>query len=118
MVGPRRIRADVAVTQNMGGMPMLFYDPTKAPTARSLRGEKHLAPRKFTTLDGVRLGLVSNSKLNADKVLRAIGDLLKERYEIETIVHERKPDFFLPVPDEIADKIVNSPDVVIAGVGD
>ena len=97
---------------------MVFYDPTKAPTERSYRGEKQLAPRKFTTLDGVRLGLVSNSKLNADKVLLAIVDLLKERYEMETIVHERKLNFFLPAPDEIVDKIVNSSDVVIAGVGD
>lgn len=97
---------------------MVFYDPTKAPTERSIREDKQLAPRRFTTLDGVRLGLVSNSKLNADKVLLAIGELLRDRYEIETIVHERKANFSLPAPEPIVDKIVNSSDVVIAGVGD
>ena len=97
---------------------MVFYDPTKAPTERSLKEDKKLAERRFTTLDGVRLGLVSNSKLNADKVLLAIGDLLRERYEIETIVHERKANFSLPAPEPIVDKIVSSSDVVIAGVGD
>lgn len=97
---------------------MVFYDPTKAPTERSIREDKQLAPRRFTTLDGVRLGLVSNSKLNADKVLLAIGDLLKERYELETIVHERKGNFSLPAPEPIIEKIVKSADVVIAGVGD
>ncbi len=97
---------------------MVFYDPTKAPTERADRGVKQLAPRKFTTLDGVRLGLVSNSKLNADKVLLAIGDLLKERYEMETVVHEKKPNFSLPAPAEIVDRIVESSDLVIAGVGD
>jgi hypothetical protein len=66
----------------------------------------------------VRLGLVSNSKLNADKVLLAIGELLRERYEIETIVHERKANFSLPAPEPIVDRMVNSSDVVIAGVGD
>jgi hypothetical protein len=97
---------------------VVFYDPTKAPTERSLKEEKKLAPRRFTTLDGLRLGLVSNSKLNADKVLLAIGELLRERYEIETIVHERKANFSLPAPEPIVDKIASSSDVVIAGVGD
>jgi hypothetical protein len=97
---------------------VVFYDPTKAPTERSKKEDRQLAPRRFTTLDGVRLGLVSNSKLNADKVLLAIGELLRERYEIETIVHERKANFSLPAPEPIVDRMVNSSDVVIAGVGD
>jgi hypothetical protein len=96
----------------------VFLDPTKAPTERSIRGVKQLAPRRFTNLDGVRLGLVSNSKLNADNVLLAIGDLLAERYDLETIIHERKGNFSLPAPDEVVDKIVRGADVVIAGVGD
>lgn len=97
---------------------MVFYDPTRAPTERANKAQKQLAPRRFTTLDGARLGLVSNSKLNADKVLLAIGDLLSERYGIETIVHERKGNFSLPAPEAVVDKIVESSDVVIAGVGD
>jgi len=97
---------------------MVFYDPTKAPAERAAQAKRRLAPRRFTTLDGVRLGLVSNSKLNADKVLLAIGDLLKERYDIKSIVHERKANFSLPAPDHVIEKIVASSDVVIAGVGD
>jgi hypothetical protein len=97
---------------------MVFYDPTKAPSERSKRADKQLAPRRFRTLDGARVGLVSNSKLNADKVLLAIGDLLRERYEIETITHERKGNFSLPAPDEVIERIASVSDVVIAGVGD
>lgn len=97
---------------------MVFYDPTKAPRERGAQQERGLAPRRFKTLDGARLGLVSNSKLNADKVLLAIGDLLKQRYQIESIVHERKANFSLPAPDDVIEKIVESSDVVIAGVGD
>jgi hypothetical protein len=33
----------------------------------------------------VRLDLLGNSKLNADAVLLAIGDLLEERYAIESV---------------------------------
>lgn len=94
---------------------MVFVDPTGG---RAQVSEKQLAPRRFTTLDGVRLGLVSNSKLNADNVLLALGDLLAERYALETIVHEKKQNFSLPAPDEIIDRIVQKADVVIAGVGD
>jgi hypothetical protein len=97
---------------------MVFYDPTKAPSERARNAEKQLAPRRFRTLDGARIGLVSNSKLNADKVLLAIGDLLKERYEVETITHERKGNFSLPAPQEVIDRIAAVSDVVIAGVGD
>jgi hypothetical protein len=97
---------------------MVLIDPTEEPARRAQRSAKQLAPRQFTTLDGIRLGLVSNSKLNADNVLLAIGDLLAERYALETIVHEKKQNFSLPAPDAIVDAMVQKADVVIAGVGD
>jgi hypothetical protein len=96
---------------------MALFDPTKGTAGKS-RQAKQLAPRRFTTLDGVRLGLVSNSKLNADRVLLAIGDLLAERYRLKSVVHEHKLNFSLPAPQEIVDRIVAQSDVVIAGVGD
>lgn len=97
---------------------MVFVDPTKNTANKAQTRDKHLAPRRFRTLDGVRLGLLSNSKINADNVLLAIGELLAERYALKTIVHERKQNFSLPAPEEIIDKIVTEADVVIAGVGD
>jgi hypothetical protein len=97
---------------------MVFFDPTKGPASRAGKREKQLAPRRFKTLDGVRLGLLSNSKINADNVLLAIGDLLAERYALKNIVHERKENFSLPAPNEIIDKMVSQADVVIAAVGD
>ena len=95
---------------------MALFDPTKGKGGATK--QKQLAPRRFTTLDGVRLGLVSNSKLNADKVLLALGDLLAERYRLKSIVHEHKLNFSLPAPDEVVNKIASQSDVVIAGVGD
>jgi hypothetical protein len=77
-----------------------------------------LAPRKYTSLDGVRLGLLGNSKLNADNVLNAVGDLLKERYNIVSTIHRTKPSFSHPAPAEIVDEMSKECDVVIAGVGD
>src|SRR5690606_32255787 len=97
---------------------MVIIDPTAEPTRRATAEEKPLAPRQFRTLDGLRVGLVSNTKLNADRVLLAIGDLLAERYQITSIVHEQKANFSLPAPDPIVDKIARESDIVIAGVGD
>jgi len=95
---------------------MVFVDPTKG-SGRATK-QKQLAPRRFRTLDGVRLGLLSNSKINADNVLLAIGDLLAKRYALKSIVHDVKANFSLPAPQEVVDRIVAQADVVIAGVGD
>jgi hypothetical protein len=80
--------------------------------------EAQLTPRKYTSLDGLRIGLLGNAKLNADNVLNAVGDLLQERYKIASVMHRTKPSFSHPAPDEIVDEMVANCDVVIAGVGD
>jgi hypothetical protein len=88
------------------------------PTSEGLKDEYGLAPRKFRSLDGVRLGLLGNSKLNADKVLEAVGELISQRYAVETVYHRMKPSFSRPVPDELKQEMLAHCDVVIAGVGD
>jgi hypothetical protein len=80
--------------------------------------ETELASRRYRSLDGLRLGLLGNSKLNADNVLNAVGDLLREQYSIASVVHRTKPSFSHPAPDDIVEEMVASCDVVIAGVGD
>ena len=97
---------------------MVFFDPTKGPTERAKKQKKGLAPRRFTTLDGVRLGLLSNSKINADTILLAIGDLLSAKYKLKSLVHERKQNFSMPAPVPIVDLIAGQSDVVLAGIGD
>ena len=97
---------------------MVFYDPTQGPTERARKQKKQLSPRRFTTLDGVRVGLLSNSKLNADNILLAIGDLLAKNYKLKSMVHERKQNFAMPAPDAIVDLIASQSDVVLAGIGD
>lgn len=88
------------------------------PEGHSAERPRELAPRRFTTLDGARLGLLGNSKLNADAVLAAIGDLLRERYALETVIARSKPSFSHPAPPALMDEIVEKCDVVLAGVGD
>ena len=99
-------------------MPLLHTEAILSPEGTSHARQHRLAPRRFTSLDGVRLGLLGNSKLNADAVLLAIGDLLKERYAMESVIVRSKPTFSKPAPDEIVDELVNNSDVIVTGVGD
>jgi hypothetical protein len=87
------------------------------PEGSSQEGHEALASRPGT-LDGKTLGLLSNSKLNADAVLYAIGELLAERFDVKEIVHRTKPSFSLPAPDATFEELVEGCDVVLAGVGD
>jgi hypothetical protein len=99
-------------------MALLRTEAILSPEGTSHAKQHRLAPRRFTSLDGVRLGLLGNSKLNADAVLLAIGDLLKERYAIESVTARSKPTFSKPAPHEIVEELINGSDVIVTGVGD
>ena len=93
---------------------VLLVDPTgEAPDSQSL----NLAPRP-TDLRGKRLGLLDNSKANSDVILRAIADILNERYEFSEIFYTQKPSASLPPKPEILANLHRNADIVIAGVGD
>jgi hypothetical protein len=99
-------------------MALLNTDAILSPEGTSHAKHRQLAPRRFKSLDGVRLGLLGNSKLNADAVLLAIGDLLKEKYAVQSVFMRSKPSFSKPAPDELIDEIIQNADVVLTGVGD
>jgi len=93
--------------------------PILDPTGSSQEKPCELAPRRLRTLDGARLGLLDNSKLNAADLLAAVGELLKERYAIKSVMARTKGrGFSYPVEDRIADEMAEQCDVVIAAIGD
>jgi len=99
-------------------MPLLNTEAILSPEGTSDAGRYHLAPRRYRSLDGVRLGPLGNSKLNADAVLLAVGDLLQERYALKSVFVRSKPYFGKPAPDEIVEEMVEHSDVIVTGVGD
>jgi len=100
-------------------LTLVDLDAIVSPEGSSSTARQHdLAPRRFRTLDGVRVGLLGNSKLNADAVLLAISDLLKERYAVESVFVRSKPTFSKPATGEMIDEMVKNSDVIITGVGD
>jgi hypothetical protein len=59
------------------------------PTAQREYHEKNLA-RRAPDLRGKTIGLLDNSKPNADKFLERVGELLKREYRDVKIVSRRK----------------------------
>jgi hypothetical protein len=98
--------------------PLTNLEAILNPEGGSDETKYGLAPRRFRSLDGVRLGLLGNTKLNADAVLVAIGELLRERYAIESVYLRTKPYFGTPAPAEIVQEVIDHSDVVITGIGD
>lgn len=88
------------------------------PEGRSEERRYELAPRRYTSLDGATIGLLGNTKLNADAILAAVGDLLRQRYAVAAIIARTKPTFSQPAPKELVDELAAACDVVLTGVGD
>jgi hypothetical protein len=60
------------------------------PTALRESKRTPLAPRKFASLQGRRIGLLDNNKPNADKFLEFVGQALAKRYDGIELIARRK----------------------------
>lgn len=90
------------------------------PTARHQVGASAAAaeaPRP-KSLAGLRIGLLENTKRNADRILAALGEELAARNEVDSLVHLTKTVFAMPLPVDLVEELINECDVVVVGVGD
>jgi hypothetical protein len=76
-----------------------------------------LAPR-LKTLQGVRVGLIDNSKHMAEETLREIEALLSTRYGVSAFSHYRKRNASVPTPPEVLKDLASSCDAFVHGVAD
>ncbi len=95
-------------------MPNAILDPTGAAT-RSAAAPR--APRP-ASLSGARVGLLINTKQNADPFLHEVGRLLTERYGARGVLARTKVNFAQPAPEELVKEMQAGCDVVITGIGD
>lgn len=76
-----------------------------------------LASRSPSLL-GARLGLLHNGKPNAEVLLKAFGERLREHAGVASVRVFEKPHFGVPVDENLVHQMWETCDMVIAGVGD
>lgn len=75
------------------------------------------AQRKFAQ-GGLRLGILDNSKGNADHLLKFIIDGVKAAVPVASVVTLRKGSVSLPAPNEMLDQLAAETDFVVSAMGD
>jgi hypothetical protein len=97
-------------------MPNAILDPTGTATTSAAKQAAPRAPR-LASLQGKRVGLLINTKMNARPFLEEVGRLLEDRYDV-ALTRRTKVNFAVPEPEDIIKELVTENDVVITGVGD
>ena len=95
-------------------MPAELFDPTTSPPE-----EKSIdyAPRP-QNLEGLRVGLVDNTKYNSRTLLVKVAERLKEQFHTQTVYITKKQSAGHPVDDSAIEAMKTEVDFAIAGIGD
>ena len=89
------------------------YDPRGVVESQPLA----TAPR-VGTLKGLRLGLLDNTKWNANKLLRGVRDRLVQKHAFSAVNYYRKESFSLGAAPELIAEIAAHNDIVVTAIGD
>ena len=87
------------------------------PTASDPSQDNRRAPR-ISDLDGKMIGLLSNSKVNADVLIRETAELFKSHHRCEVLPVKYKTNASAPAPSEIIEELSASCDFLITASGD
>ena len=87
------------------------------PTTEAIVAPFDGAPR-LPSLAGTRLGVIDDSKRNADVLLEELVELLRTRYEISEVKWHRKPSASRPADPAAIKDLVETCDSVIIAIGD
>ena len=94
-------------------MTKVVYDPRGIVSA----DERPIAPR-LRKLEGIRLGILDNTKWNANKLLRRLRDDLSKNYVLSEINYYRKESFSKFADPALIREIAASNDAVVTAIGD
>jgi hypothetical protein len=94
-------------------MNRTVFDPTVSPTPVAFS----YAPRP-TSLQGLRVGLVENTKFNSEVILRKTAERLAAQYQITMTHLDHKKSSGHSVTAEAIAIFRQKADFVLAGVGD
>ncbi len=89
------------------------YDPRGVVEAAPLA----TAPR-VKKLEGLRLGLLDNTKWNANKLLRGVRDRLAQKHAFGAVNYYRKESFARAATPELLAEIAAQNDIILTAIGD
>ena len=89
-----------------------FIDPSAGGDVQTIA----TAPRP-ANLAGKIVGLLDNTKEQADIILETIGAALRERYGVSRVVVRRKEHYSKPAPDSLIAEMAQEVQIAIAAVG-
>jgi hypothetical protein len=89
-----------------------FIDPTAG-------GSKLRIPLASRPIDlaGKVVGLLDNTKEQADIILDTVASVLRERYGVARVITRRKEFFSKPATDELINEMANEVQVAVAALG-
>ena len=82
------------------------------PAAAATAAQRKLAK------GGLRLGILDNSKGNADHLLKFLVEGVKALVPVASVVSMRKGSVSLPAPKEILDRLTAEADLVVSAMAD
>jgi hypothetical protein len=68
--------------------------------------------------EGIRLGVLDNSKGNADHLLNFIVEGVKQELKVKSVVMKRKPTSSRPATDAMLDELAKEADLVVSAMAD
>ena len=90
----------------------LLVPQAPAPETGTLAGQRHFEKAR------IRLGILDNSKSNADHLLRFLVDGVRSAMSIASVVALRKPGPALPATAAMLDQLAAEADFVVSAMGD
>ena len=92
---------------------MQLYSPLSTPPRRKASRAPALA-----SIDGARIGILENGKLNAEEMLNEFANLFVQRHgcTVRTLAH--KSNASAPAPSTTLVKVAQEVDFLITGLGD
>lgn len=89
-----------------------FIDPTYIP-----RREIIPLAKRPASLAGKVIGMLDNTKEQADVIFKTIGDILVERYGAARVIVMRKEHYTKPASEALLDAMAKETQIAIAGLG-
>ena len=95
-------------------MAKIFIVAPDAPMEEA----QHLKAARTLGSSGIRLGVLDNSKANADHLLTLIVEGVRKEFKVDSVVVKRKPTSSRPATEQILDELAKEADLVVSAMAD